>query len=161
MTIKTNSVVSIDYTLHNDQGELLDSSDGRTPLDYLHGHGNIVPGLEAALTGKDSGDTLDVSLSPAEGYGERDPQRVIQVPRTRLPDDLEPEVGMMLGMQTPDGQTLPLTVTEVTGDTITVDGNHQLAGENLHFKVSVRSVREATPEEVQHGHVHGPDGHEH
>ncbi|MGD8863600.1 MAG: peptidylprolyl isomerase [Myxococcales bacterium] len=159
MTIKADAVVSIDYTLKNDAGEVLDSSEAGSPLDYLHGHRNIVPGLEAALSGKSEGDTVKVSVPPSEGYGERDPERIFEVARDRLPDGLDPKVGTMLGMQTPEGHTLPLTITKVTPDLVTVDANHQLAGQTLHFEVNVRGVRDATAEELAHGHVHGPGGH--
>lgn len=159
MTIKADAVVSIDYTLKDDAGQVIDSSEGGEPLEYLHGHGNIVPGLEEALAGKTIGDEVKVSVPPARGYGERDPDRVFDVARDRLPADLEPEVGTMLGMQTPEGHTLPLTITEVTTETVTVDANHQLAGQTLHFEVSVRAVRDATAEELSHGHVHGPHAH--
>jgi FKBP-type peptidyl-prolyl cis-trans isomerase SlyD len=154
MTIKANSVVSIDYTLKNDDGQVIDSSSGGDPLKYLHGHSNIVPGLESALAGKAAGESVKVSVPPAEGYGEHDPERVFDVARDRLPEDLDPQVGTMLGMQTPEGHTLPLTITKVTTESVTVDANHQLAGQTLHFEVEVREVRDATAEEVSHGHVH-------
>jgi FKBP-type peptidyl-prolyl cis-trans isomerase SlyD len=157
-TIKANSVVSIDYTLRGDDGNVIDSSDGAEPLFYLHGHGNIVPGLEAALTGKASGDSLDVVVQPQDGYGARDPERVIDVPRDRMPEDLTPEVGQVIGMQTPGGHTIPLTIVSVAEETVKLDANHALAGETLHFSVTVREVRSATEEELAHGHVHGPGG---
>ena len=156
MTIKADAVVSIDYTLKNDAGEVIDSSEGGEPLEYLHGHGNIVPGLEDALVGKVTGDEVTVSIPPERGYGQHDPERVFDVDRSRLPDDLEPEVGTMLAMQTPEGHNVPLTITKVSAQTVTLDANHQLAGETLHFEGAVRSVREATAQELSHGHVHGP-----
>lgn len=158
MTIKTDAVVSIDYTLKNDAGEVIDSSQGAEPLQYLHGHGNIVPGLEQALAGKVTGDEVKVSVPPERGYGARDPQRVFDVDRSRLPGDLDPKVGTMLAMQTPEGHQVPLTITQVGAETVTVDANHQLAGETLHFEVAVRDVRDATAEELAHGHAHGPGG---
>lgn len=161
MNIQNDSVVTIDYTLKNDAGEVLDSSQGAGPLHYLHGHENIVPGLERALSGKSVGDVLDVVVSPEEGYGTRDPERVVNIEREKLPPDLEPEVGMMLAMQTPDGHSIPVQVTAVSGRDVTMDANHELAGQTLHFHVEVRSVREATGEELSHGHVHGPGGHHH
>lgn len=159
MTIKADAVVSIDYTLKNDAGQVIDSSEGDEPLEYLHGHGNIVPGLEEALAGKAIGDQVKVSVPPERGYGRRDPERVFDVERSRLPDDLHPKVGTMLAMQTPEGHQVPLTITKVGTESVTLDANHQLAGETLHFEVSVRAVRDATAEELSHGHAHGPGGH--
>jgi FKBP-type peptidyl-prolyl cis-trans isomerase SlyD len=159
MTIKQDAVVAIEYTLRNDAGDVIDSSDGEAPLYYLHGHENIVPGLEAALDGKLVGDVIDVVIEPAEGYGDRDPERVLELPRGQLPEDLEPEEGMMLAMETPAGDHVPLTVTKVEADTVTVDANHTLAGETLHFHVEVVEIRAATSEELAHGHVHGPHAH--
>jgi FKBP-type peptidyl-prolyl cis-trans isomerase SlyD len=162
MTIRNDSVVAIDYTLKNDEGDLLDSSDAGEPLLYLHGHENIVPGLERALSGKNVGDVVRVVVEPKDGYGEHDPAGVLNVRREQLPPGLEPEVGMMLAMQRPDGETLPLTIMAVTDVSVTVDANHSLAGQNLHFHVTVRSVRDATDEELAHGHVHAPGhGHHH
>lgn len=158
MTIKENSVVSIDYTLRNDAGEVIDTSVGGEPLYYLHGHQNIVPGLESALTGKQAGESLKISVPPAEGYGEIDPNAVIQVPKGDLPDDLDPKVGVMLAMETEEGDVIPLTISAVEEATVTLDGNHELAGQTLHFEVTVREVREATQDELAHGHVHGPGG---
>jgi FKBP-type peptidyl-prolyl cis-trans isomerase SlyD len=158
MLIGENSVVAIDYTLKNEAGEVIDTSEGQQPLTYLHGHGNIVEGLEEALTGKGAGETISVSVSSEKGYGPRDPERVFDVPNDRLPSDLEPEVGLVVGMRTPDGQTLPLTISAVKNDCVTDDGNHALAGQTLHFEVEVRDVRAATADELAHGHVHGPGG---
>ncbi|MDH5670930.1 MAG: peptidylprolyl isomerase [Myxococcales bacterium] len=158
MDIQNDSVVSIDYTLKGDAGDVIDSSEGREPLFYLHGHGQIVPGLEEALVGKRENDEVSVSVPAEKGYGPRDPQRVFQVPRDKMPADLELEAGVMLQMQTPDGGAVPLLVTEVLPDAVTVDANHMLAGATLHFQVTVRGVREATAAELSHGHVHGPGG---
>jgi len=158
MTIQDDCVVSIDYTLKDDAGEVIDTSEGDEPLWYLHGHQNIVPGLEEALTGKAEGDTVSVVVSPERGYGECDPDRVFQVSKSRMPADLELEVGTMLRMQGPDGMSIPLVITEVLEEEVTVDANHALAGKTLHFEVAIRSVREATDEELSHGHVHGPGG---
>jgi FKBP-type peptidyl-prolyl cis-trans isomerase SlyD len=159
--ISENKVVSIDYTLKNDAGEVLDTSEGEEPLEYLHGHGQIVPGLEKALAGKGHGDKVKVKVSPEEGYGERDPERIIRVPRSQLPQGLTPEVGMSLAAQGDDGELIPLRVAEVQNDAVLLDANHPLAGEALHFEVEIKSIREATSEELEHGHAHGPDGHHH
>lgn len=161
MIIAQNTVVSIDYTLTNDEGEVIDSSEGRAPLVYMHGHGNIVVGLERALAGKQVGDNVHVSVPPAEGYGEHDPARIQAVPRTALPPDMNVQPGMQLMARGPDGGVFPLWVVQVEEDGIVVDGNHPLAGETLNFVVDVRAIRAATAEELQHGHVHGEGGHHH
>lgn len=156
--IKANQVVAIDYTLKNADGEVIDTSDGAEPLHYLHGHENIVPGLERALTGRQVGDAFSVVVPPADGYGEVDPDQMVKVKRTELPDDLEPEVGVRLAMETENGEVIPLTISQVDDATVTLDRNHQLAGQTLYFEITVRAVRDATDEELVHGHVHGPGG---
>lgn len=158
MTIAKDSVVALHYTLKNDAGDVIDTSEGRDPLHYLHGHGNIVPGLEEALTGKSENDKLDVTVPPEKGYGERDPQRILKIKREQLPPDMEPAPGMMLAMRSPEGYQIPVKITEVAGEEITLDANHELAGATLYFSVTVGSVRPATEEELAHGHVHGPGG---
>lgn len=160
MSIETNHVVSIHYTLKGDAGEVIDSSAGGEPLAYLHGHGNLVPGLERELTGKNAGDKLLVKISPADGYGEYDPQLVQRVPRRALKGVGNVRVGMRLHAQTDHGPK-PVTVTQITGDMVTLDGNHPLAGKNLNFDVEIAAVRAATEEELSHGHVHGVGGHHH
>jgi FKBP-type peptidyl-prolyl cis-trans isomerase SlyD len=160
VSIETNHVVSIHYTLKGDAGEVIDSSAGGEPLAYLHGHGNLVPGLERELTGKNAGDKLQVKISPADGYGEYDPQLVQRVPRRALKGVGNVRVGMRLHAQTDHGPK-PVTVTQITGDMVTLDGNHPLAGKNLNFDVEIAAVRAATEEELSHGHVHGVGGHHH
>lgn len=160
MSIETNHVVSIHYTLKGDAGEVIDSSAGGEPLAYLHGHGNLVPGLERELTGKNAGDKLQVKISPADGYGEYDPQLVQRVPRRALKGVGNVRVGMRLHAQTDHGPK-PVTVTQIIGDMVTLDGNHPLAGKNLNFDVEIAAVRAATEEELSHGHVHGVGGHHH
>ena len=154
-------VVTIHYTLTNDQGEQLDSSrvEGREPLSYLEGAQNIIGGLESALNEKNAGDQVKVSVEPAEGYGEVNEELIQPVPRSAFEgvDTIEP--GMQFQAQTEAGQRI-FTITEVEGDQVTVDGNHPLAGETLNFDVEVTEVREASDEEKEHGHVHGPEGHE-
>jgi FKBP-type peptidyl-prolyl cis-trans isomerase SlyD len=157
--IAAQKVISIEYTLKDDSGSVIDSSNGRKPLTYIHGTGAIVPGLEQALEGKSVGETIDVSLTPEQGYGARDPLLVQNVPIRKLPDR-KAEVGMTFQVKTPEGPRL-LVVNAVKGDYATVDANHPLAGMNLNFSVKVVDVREASEEELQHGHVHGPGGHEH
>ncbi|MCM2130865.1 FKBP-type peptidyl-prolyl cis-trans isomerase [Larsenimonas rhizosphaerae] len=160
MQIEQNKVVAFHYTLKNDAGEVLDSSEGREPLTYLHGAGNIVPGLEKELAGKTAGDKLEVRVESEEGYGEIQPALVQEVPRDAFQGVENVEPGMQFQAQT-EGGPLLVTVKDVQGDTVTVDGNHPLAGEPLNFDVSIEDVRDASAEEVEHGHVHGEDGHEH
>jgi FKBP-type peptidyl-prolyl cis-trans isomerase SlyD len=159
MTIGPKTVVSIEYTLKDEAGEVLDSSEGRRPLAYLHGVGNIVPGLEKALDGKASGESVDVKLAPSDGYGERDESLVRNLPVRKIADK-KPQVGRRYRAQLDDGQAVVL-VTGLKGDYATVDANHPLAGMTLHFQVKVVDVREATDDEVKHGHVHDPDDHHH
>ncbi len=160
MQIAQNSVVAFHYTLTNDTGEVLDSSEGREPLTYLHGAGNIIPGLEKELEGRQAGDTLNAVVAPGEGYGEQQEQLVQEVPRDAFQGVEGIEPGMQFQAQT-QGGPLMVTVTKVEGDTVTVDGNHPLAGQTLNFAVEIASVREASEEEIEHGHVHGEGGHQH
>lgn len=160
MQVADQCVVSIHYTLTNNQGEVLDSSQGRDPLVYLHGAGNIIKGLESGLAGKAAGDKLDVKVAPADGYGERDDRLIQQVPLSAFQGVEKVEPGMRFQAQGPQGSTA-VVITQVEGDTVTVDGNHALAGEELNFKVEITEVRQATEEEVEHGHAHGPGGHQH
>ena len=158
MSIKDNSAVSFHYSLTDDEGQQLDSSAGKEPLAYLHGAGNIIPGLENALTGKAVGDSMTVAVSAAEGYGEVQQELIQDVPRTSFQGVEQIEVGMQFEAQTGQGGTVPVTVTAVTDETVTVDGNHPLAGKNLNFEVEIVDIRKATEEEVSHGHVHGEHG---
>ncbi len=160
MSISRDSVVTIHYTLRDDAGTVIDSSSGGEPLAYLHGHGYIVPGLERELTGKNTGDKLSVRVTPAEGYGEYDKNLVQSVPRRALRGVKDVQQGMHLHAQTEQG-TRTVTVTRVVGDMVTLDGNHPLAGKHLNFDIRIEGVRQATEEELSHGHVHGPDGHHH
>lgn len=154
MQIAQNSVVAFHYTLTNDAGEVLDSSEGREPLTYLHGTGNIIPGLEKQLEGASPGEKLNVSVTPEEGYGEVQEQLMQEVPRDAFQGVENVEPGMQFQAQT-EGGPLMVTVKKVEGDTVVVDGNHPLAGQNLTFDVEISDVREASAEEVEHGHVHG------
>lgn len=160
MQIAADAVVLIHYTLKDDAGEVLDSSSGGEPLAYIQGHGNLVPGLEKALEGKQGGDALAVTLSPDEGYGKRDQSLVQRVPKRSLQSSGEIRKGMQFRAQTDQGLRV-FTVTAVVGDMISLDGNHPLADQTLHFDVEVVSVRAATAEELDHGHVHGAGGHHH
>jgi len=160
MKISQNKVVSIDYRLRNDAGDVLDSSEGHGPLTYLHGASNIIPGLERELEGREAGDALQVTVEAADAYGERNPDLMQVVPSSMFEGVEKVEVGMQFQAQTPAGPQI-VTIAKVEGDEVTVDGNHPLAGERLHFDVTVREVRDATPEELDHGHAHGPEGHTH
>jgi FKBP-type peptidyl-prolyl cis-trans isomerase SlyD len=160
-SIAEGSVVALQYTLKNAVGETLDSSSGGEPLLYLHGHDNIVPGLERKLTGKKVGDKMVVVVQPADGYGERDARGEQKVPRNAFPDDVTLEVGMQLALRDPSGEIVPLWIAKIEDELVHVDLNHPLAGEVLHFDVEVMSIREATKEELEHGHPHGADGGEH
>jgi len=160
MSITQDQVVTIHYTLTDDAGNVIDSSSGRDPLMYLHGHGALIPGLERELAGKSAGDRLTVSIAPAVGYGEYDRALVQQVPRRTLKGIANVQVGMRLQAQTAEGPR-PVTVTHLSGDMVTLDGNHPLAGKKLNFAVEVTAVRAATAEELAHGHVHGPGDHHH
>lgn len=160
MHIEKNRVVTLHYTLRDDQGTVVDASGSRRPLNYLHGKGNIVPGLEEALAGKIAGDKLDVTVPPEKGYGPRDDRLVQIVPRNRFNEVSELTPGMQVRASGPQGARL-VTVVRVERDFVTLDGNHPLAGRTLHFSVEIAEVRKATHEEVSHGHVHGPGGHAH
>jgi FKBP-type peptidyl-prolyl cis-trans isomerase SlyD len=160
MQIATHTVATIDYTLTTDEGEVVDTSQGSEPLAYVHGVGGLVPGLEAALAGKRAGEMLRVRVEPAEGYGERDESLVARVPRTQLPGGAKLEVGMQFQARGPDG-TQVVTLVKLDEQAAWLDANHPLAGMALNFAVTVVAVRAATPEELEHGHVHGAGGHHH
>jgi FKBP-type peptidyl-prolyl cis-trans isomerase SlyD len=160
MQIADGCVVSFHYTLTNDAGETLDSSAGHDPLSYLQGSGNIVPGLEKAMLGKGVGDKFDVDVTAAEGYGEHNPSLIQEVPRSAFGGVKQILPGMQFRADGDNGP-MAVTVTKVTNKHVTVDGNHALAGQTLHFAIEVTEVREASEEEVSHGHVHGAGGHHH
>lgn len=161
MKIAKGSVVGLDYSLHLDDGQVVDSSSLGQPLSYLHGEGQIVPGLERALEGMEIGQSKKVQVAPEEGYGLHDPEGIQEVLREAFPEDVEPEVGMQFTAHGPHDETVPFTVKELKGDTVVVDLNHPLAGQTLHFDVTVRDIRPATSEELEHGHAHGAEGHHH
>lgn len=157
MKIGKNAVVSIDYTLTEAGGEILDTSRGREPLLYIHGSGSIIPGLESSLEGKSAGDHLNVTIPPADAYGELDAERVMEIPREQFAGITEISVGMQFSARSDHGEEV-VTVTNVSEETITVDANHPLAGKTLNFDVTIVDVRAATQEELDHGHVHGAGG---
>lgn len=156
MQISKHKVASIHYTLKDNQGNVLDTSDNRDPLHYIHGVGSLIPGMEQGLEGKSKGDKLSLKIAPESGYGQKDDKMIQKVPRAAFGGQ-PVEVGMQF--QTDRGQVV--TVTYVGLEEITVDGNHPLAGVELNFAVEVMDVREATEEEIAHGHVHGAGGHHH
>ncbi len=160
MKITEGMVAFFHYTLTDDAGQEIDSSRDSSPLPYMHGTGQIVPGLETALEGRQVGDTFKVSVQPADGYGDSNPALVQKVPRQAFATDQTLEPGMQFEAQGPQGG-LVVVITDVTDEEVTVDANHPLAGKQLNFDVEVMEVREATAEESEHGHVHGPGGHEH
>ncbi len=161
MLIAVNKAVSIDYTLTNDAGEVIDSSAGGAPMVYLHGAGNIIVGLEKALEGKRAGDELSVAIEPEEAYGEYSAELVATLGREMFEGVDELEVGMQFHASGPDGSMQIVTIRDLDGDEVTVDGNHPLAGQRLNFQVKVVDVRDAHAEEIAHGHVHGEGGHHH
>lgn len=156
MQVAANKVISIHYTLTNGDGQVLDSSQGGNPLSYLHGHSNIIPGLEAQLEGKSAGEEFEVTVEPADGYGERDDNLVQQVQREAFQGVDQVEPGMQFQTQGPGGEMV-VTVIEANDEQVTIDANHPLAGVSLNFKGSIEAVRDASEEEVQHGHAHEGD----
>ncbi len=154
MNIEKDKVVTFHYTLTNDAGETLDSSEGREPLPYLHGHNGIIPGLEKELEGKQPGDRLRVTVAPADAYGEINPEMIQMVPREAFSGVDEIRPGMQFQAQAPDGSVQVVVVKDVTEEGVLIDANHPLAGQTLHFDVEIAEVRDATPEELEHGHVH-------
>lgn len=160
MQIAENAVVSMHYTLTDDQGQQLDSSVGQEPLVFLSGAQNIIDGLDKALQGKAAGDKLNVEVDPADGYGEVHQELIQKVPHENFQGVDDIQVGMQFMAQTPGGQQ-PVTVIGVEEDGVVLDGNHPLAGKKLNFDVEIVDVREAVAEELEHGHVHGEGGHQH
>jgi FKBP-type peptidyl-prolyl cis-trans isomerase SlyD len=154
MQVQDDCVVSIHYTLTNGEGEELDSSVGHDPLVYLHGAGNIIPGLEDALAGSSAGDRLEVTVQPEDAYGPVNPELVRLLPRDAFAGVDLVEPGMQFQTQGPDGQIMRVTVKENTSEGVLIDANHPLAGQVLYFSVSIENVRKATEEELAHGHAH-------
>jgi len=152
MEIAKDTVVSIDYTLTGDDGQVIDSSEGREPLQYLHGHQNIIPGLEKAIEGKTQGEKLSVTVDPEEGYGPYRDELVQDVPKEAFDGVDKVEPGMTFRAESNAGP-MTVTVKEVGEETVTVDGNHMLAGQNLNFDVDIKDVREATEDEISQGTV--------
>lgn len=160
MKVTINSVVSLDYTLKNNKGEVLDSSNGRSPLVYLHGVGALIPGLENEINGMEKGQSKLVTVQPEDAYGQRSEDLLHIVPKSGFQGDEEMFVGMQVQLETEQGPAIA-SISKIEGDDVTLDLNHPLAGEVLTFEISIADVREATADEIDHGHVHGPGGHHH
>lgn len=159
--ITKGKVVSLSYVLKDDGGEELDRADGTEPFTYIHGIGQIVPGLESALEGLAPGAKKSVKVPPKEGYGEVNASLKMSIDRDRFPKGADIKEGMQFQADVGNGQHVVFTVQSISGKNINVDGNHPLAGKTLHFEVEVIELRDATSEEMAHGHVHGPGGHHH
>ena len=160
MQIEDQKVVTLHYTLTDNEGRVIDKSDDGS-FAYLHGAKNIIPGLENALSGKSAGEELNVSVLPEEAYGVRDDSMLQQIPKNMFEDTSQIAVGTQFHAQGPNGEMLVVTVMEVEEEHVMVDGNHPLAGVELNFDVKIIDVRDASDEEAEHGHVHGPEGHHH
>jgi FKBP-type peptidyl-prolyl cis-trans isomerase SlyD len=160
MKIERGRVVTIHYTLRDESGGTVESSRGRDPLAYLHGYGQLIPGLEKVLDGTQAGLATTVTVPPREAYGERDPKAVIRAEKDSFPDGMEIAPGVEVQADTPDGP-LTFVIVGIEGEQVVLDANHPMAGKTLTFDVEVLDVRAATPAEITHGHVHGAHGHEH
>jgi FKBP-type peptidyl-prolyl cis-trans isomerase SlyD len=161
MPIKQNQVVTINFTLKDETGEIIDSTQGNNPFSFISGNNQILPKLEESISIMLIGSKTNVKLNPVDAYGEYKEEAVQTVDRSEFPQDVELEEGMSFMAHTPEGKQVPLTIAGVEGDKVTVDFNHPLAGRALEFDVELLNIRDATLEELQHGHVHGPDGHHH
>lgn len=153
MEIEKDRVVTMHYTLRGDSGDVLDSSEGKDPLSYLHGHGNLIPGLETRIEGKTAGEEMEVKVPSAEAYGAVDPEKKFEVPRSQFPPEAEIEPGSQFRAEGQGGPVV-VHVDSVEGDKVKIDANHPLAGVDLNFSVKIVDVRSASPEEIDHGHVH-------
>lgn len=154
MKIAKDTVVAIEYTIRNEEGAVVDTSEGRRPLIYLHGYQQIVPGVEAAIEGLEAGHNLEIHVSPDQAFGPRDPNAILVLPRQAFPLEEELEPGSLYRAFRPDGRPIIFSVVEATDDMVVVDANHPLAGQTLHVSVEILSVRQATEAEREHKHVH-------
>ncbi len=159
-TVQDRDVVTIEYTLTVD-GEVVDSSEQHGPVSYIHGTGQLVPGLEKEITGMSVGESKDITVTPEEGYGPEDPEAYLAFPRSEFPPEIPLEPGTPIQLSDSQGRVYQATIHEVKDDQVILNFNHPLAGKTLHFRVKVVGLREATPEELAHGHVHGEGGHHH
>ena len=160
MTIEKEKVVTMNYTLKNDDGDIMDTSEGREPLAFIQGIGNLIAGLEKELEGKSVGDKVNAVINPEDAYGKRNPEMVQRVSKDNFQGEEEIEIGMEMHVESNQGEQVAVVV-DVDEEGVTLDLNHPLADMTLHFDVEIVSVREATSEELDHGHVHGPGGHNH
>ena len=160
MKIEDKKVVAIEYTLKNASGEVLDSNQGEELLYFIQGEGNIVPGLEKQMAGKSTGDKFETLVKAADGYGIYDDEKIRRIPRAQMKHLKGLKEGMSLQMRGPEGVEM-LTVTKVNEEEVVADGNHPLAGQDLHFQIRIGEIRDATKDELAHGHAHGPGGHHH
>ena len=162
MEIAKDRVAAITYTLRDQDGKILDTNEGKAPLHYLQGHGNLVPGLEKELEGKKAGESFKVVVPAKDGYGEYDESRTFEVPKSELGPQVNPVKGMTLTMNGPNNMSMPVTILKVKLSSVLMDGNHPLAGKDLHFEGAVVEVRKAKKDEIAHRHAHGPGhGHSH
>ena len=159
-SVQNDVVVSMEYTLHVD-GEKIDSSEGQDPLQFLAGYGNIISGLEREMIGMKVGDSKDVVIQPGDAYGEFDEQAFMEVPRGEFPKDMPLDEGLELTVRDDSGQSRYARVDAIEGDHVTLNFNHPLAGDELHFNVKIVGLREPTAEELEHGHVHQEGSHHH
>ena len=160
MKVEKNSVVTFDYVLKNPEGEVLDTTEGEEPFDYLHGSEGVLPAVEEALEGAIVGQRLQFVVPCEDAYGERDDELITLVPREEFDDVDDLEVGLQMPAVIDDEECL-ITVLSISDDEVEIEANHPLAGETLHFDITIRTIRAATPEEIEHGHAHGADGHHH
>lgn len=161
MALMTNKVITINYTLKDKEGNLLDSTDNGGPFSFITGNMQVLPGLEEALVSMIIGSKKNIKLAAADAYGEYDENAIQKVNRSLFPEEAELETGMTYFAHSPEGQHIQFVITKIENEDITVNFNHPLAGKNLEFDVELLDVRDATPEEISHGHVHGPGGHHH
>jgi FKBP-type peptidyl-prolyl cis-trans isomerase SlyD len=160
--VSDGKVVIFNYTLRTDEGELLDASEPGSPLAYLHGAENIVPGLEAQMSGRKAGDAFDAVVAPEDGYGLREDPGLRAIPREAFPPEAELEPGMELVIEDDEGNLTPIWILELRDEVVIIDTNHPLADQTLHFSIEIVGIRDATASEVEHGHPHGVDGsHQH
>jgi FKBP-type peptidyl-prolyl cis-trans isomerase SlyD len=161
MALQVNKVVTFNYVLKDENGELLDSTEKGGPFSFISGNHQILPGLEEAIGNMIIGSKKNIKLAAADAYGEYDENAVQKINRSLFPEEAELEIGMTYFAHSPEGQHLQFVITKIENEDITVNFNHPLAGKNLEFDVELLDVRDATPEEISHGHVHGPGGHHH
>lgn len=161
MSVGMNKVITFNYILKDEEGTLLDSSSNKEPMAFLSGSKQIIPKLEEVLNGMIIGSKKSVKVSAADAYGEYSEDAIQKIKKDQFPEEAKIEVGMTYLANSPDGKQMPFLVSEINDQDITIDFNHPLAGKNLEFDVELLDVRDATPEEIQHGHVHGAGGHHH